>query len=186
MALNVSNRNLTGLRPVDNGCSGGVPRVREYAVSATYSATIGEGCVLQKGTVGVTVYNMTNAVRTIVGVAAGYLKGTPGAGATVLVYDDPDQEFVAVGNTAVTAANAIAYVGRYCNLISNTYNGTYGYGKTVLAVDSVTTVHAAAEICQITRVEKIVGNTNTSSYAQFRVKIANQSHIYASNLTTRV
>ena len=35
-------------------------------------------------------------------------------------------------------------------------------------------------------IEKIVGNTNTSSFAQFRVKIASHHHIYSSALTTRI
>jgi len=186
MALQAANRQLTGLRPVNNGVAGTTPRVREYAVSATYATTIGEGNVVSKSTIGVIAYNGTNAVRVIVGVAASNLKASPGTGAVIQVYDDPDQEFVAVGNTAVTAANAIAYVGRFCNLVSNVYNGTLGYGKTTIAVDSVTSVAAAGEILQIVRVEKIVGNTNTSSFTQFRVKIASHHHIYSSALTTRI
>jgi hypothetical protein len=141
--------------------------------------------VLGKGTIGVFIYASTS-LRHVVGVAAMNMKASPGAGAKILVYDDPNQEYVCVGDTAVSAANAITFVGRYTSLVSNVYNATVAYGKTVIDTSSPVTSAATGEIVQIIRVEPQVGQSDIAAKAQFRVKLDNHYNVYESYSVTRI
>ena len=141
--------NLTGLRPVAN-TAGTSPRVNEYSVSASYASPIGEGCLVVVGTVGVRLSgSVTAADNSVLGVAAQNLTSNAGAGAKIKVYDDPQQIYTVVSNTAISAANRLKFQFGWTNMADNTYNATYGYGKTTIALTNVTNTAAANVPLQI-------------------------------------
>ena len=143
---------LTGLRPVTN-VSGTSPRVNEYTVSASYGTAIGEGCVLIRGDLGVILArNLTCAALSVIGVAAQNLKALPGAGATIKVYDDPNQEYYARLKTNLATggvAERIKYVSAFVKLDDNTYGATLGYGKTQISTSVVQLATQTNNILQI-------------------------------------
>jgi len=179
------NQQLPGLHLLA-APAGTAPRIREYVVSATYSATIGEGCILIKQALGANLSTNTVAAGgKILGVAAHNLKGTPGAGATVLVYDDPQQEFAAVADGTVTLTASIENIGKFVTCISNVYNATLGQGKTVVDISTATSVRATTGTwVQITGYLNAAGETRTSTWSQVVVKIPESIHLFASYAKT--
>lgn len=82
-----------GLRPVispggDNGI-----QMREYEVDSAYTTAIYEGALVMLAADGTVV--LWTATNKVLGVAAQYRAGAAtSANTTMLVYDDPDQQFV--------------------------------------------------------------------------------------------
>lgn len=172
---------LTGLHPVKND-AGTAPQVNDYAVSATYAVTIGEGCVVGLAETGVILANAAATVATILGVAASNLAATSGAGAVIKIYDDPEQQYYA--SLDGTVSNTIIVVGRFTNLISNVYNGTLGYGKTSLDASEITSIVAAGDLVQVLGFPVDVGETKAATYAQARVKLASHWNVQVSTIKT--
>ena len=166
---------LTGLHPVKNA-AGTTPRTGEYAVSATYASTIGAGCLVSVSETGVTLAALTNANPTILGVAAHNLEATPGTGATITVFDDPNQQYAV--SVDGTVSNTIISVGRFSNVVSNVYNATLGYGKTQLDASEITSVIAAGDLLQIMGWIEDVGETTASQYSQALVQITHRYNVY--------
>lgn len=166
---------LTGLQPVKNA-AGTAPRVGEYAVSATYAATIGAGCLVSLAETGV-ILAASTSVPNILGVAAANLAATPGSGATITVFDDPQQQYAV--SLDATVSNTIISIGRFSNVVSNVYNATVGYGKTQLDASEITSVIATGDWLQIMGFVDDVGETKASTYAAALVQITQRFHIYA-------
>lgn len=174
------NQQLPGLHPVNNP-AGTAPRIREYAVSATYASTIGEGCALNKHALGVRLTTATvTASGRLIGVAAHNLAATPGAGAVVLVYDDPEQEFAVVVDGTVTSTVAIESIGQFVQCISNVYNATLGQGKTVVDISTVTSVRSTTRAYQVVGWLNAAGETRTSTWSQAVVKLATAYNVFES------
>lgn len=172
---------LTGLHPVKND-AGTAPQVNDYAVSATYAVTIGEGNIVGLSETGVILANSSATVATLLGVAASNLAATPGAGAVIKIYDDPEQQYYASLDAVVS--NTIIVVGRFTAVTSNVYNATLGYGKTSLSVSDITSLIAAGDIVQILGFPTDVGETKAATYAQARVKLASHWNVQVSTIKT--
>lgn len=183
------NQHLPGLHPVNNQ-AGTSPRVKEFVVSATYAATIGEGCILQKGILGVILAAAAGTLTALngraMGVAAQNLGATPGADAKILVYCDPDQEYVAVQDGTMTGTAATEAVGQFVGCVSNTYNATLGQGKTLLDTSDLTSVRTTDVYLTVVGVAQAVGETLASTYSQLTVKLAQGTHAFGSHAITRV
>jgi len=179
------NQQLPGLHPLASPY-GTAPRIREYDVSATYNATIGEGNCLIKTATGVQLATNTVAAGgKLVGVAAHNLAATPGAGAKVLVYDDPNQEYSVVADGTITSTVIIENIGKFVTCISNVYNATLGQGKTVADISTATSVRATTGTWyQITGYLQAAGETRTSTWSQIVVKIPPQIHLFESSAKT--
>lgn len=187
------NQALPGLHPLNNR-AGTAPRVREYDVLSTYNATIGEGCVLIKTATGVTLATGTVAAGGfMVGVAAHNLKATPGAGAKVLVYDDPEQEYACISDGTITTTVAIEAVGQFVQCLSNVYNATLGQGKTIVDISTLTSTWSTTRPYQVVRVLTAAGETRTSTatdvpsslYSQVVLKLLDAKNIWRSDSVTR-
>jgi hypothetical protein len=188
MAYDPSQK-ITGLRPVSNQ-AGTSPQVNEYPVSASYATTIGEGCIVAYSQTGVIQVNSTVAALTtasIIGVAAQNLAATPGAGATIKVYDDPNQRYLLSADGAITAADRVESIGRYSNVVSNVYNATYGYGKTQMDASEITSVEDDGDLVQIVGFPTILGQTSGATNAQCEVKLSPRwLYLYSTIKTTHV
>lgn len=182
------NQHLPGLHPVTSGVAGTAPRINHYDVSATYAATIAEGCIALKDALGANLAAASGTAELggVMGVFAHNLKATPGAGARVAIYDDPQQEFVGVLNAAMTSTAAIEAIGQYIGCVSNTYNATLGQGKLLLSTATLTSVRTTTVYLQVIGIVQPVGETLASTYATLRVKIADGAHMLSSYDTSRV
>lgn len=174
---------LTGLQPVKNA-AGTAPRTGEYAVSSTYATTIGAGCLVSLAETGV-ILAASTSVPNILGVAASNLAATPGTGATITVFDDPDQQYAV--SVDGTVSNTIISIGRFTNTVSNVYNATLGYGKTQLDASEITSLIATGDWLQIMGWIEDTGETVASTYSQALVQITPRFHIYKNtDITTHV
>lgn len=132
----LGNQALPGLHPISNGKAGTVPHIGYYDVAAAYGSAIGEGCLLIKTATGAELMTIAYTAQTVIGVAACNLAASTGG--RIPVYDDPEQEFSVVADAAVSAANKIAYRGRFVGITtgSNVYTATYKQGNVTLAPSS--------------------------------------------------
>lgn len=169
-----------GLRPIGNGIAGTAPRITQYSRSGT--AVIYEGALLVKNDDGVDVYNGTTAAQAynVIGVAAHYAAA---ATTQVLVYDDPAQEFLIQGDTAV--ATPLKVVGWYANLTGVTGNTTTLQSKSELDTSALTPTYAAFDVCQVRRPWIAQDNDQDAANAKWVVKITDKAHALA-NTSTRV
>lgn len=182
MAYNPSQK-LTGLHPVKNA-AGTAPRTGEYVVSATYASTIGSGCIVGLTETGVTLAASTS-VPNILGVAAETLAATPGAGAVITVYDDPDQQYFLSMDAAV--ANTVISIGRFTNVVSNVYNATVGYGKTQGDTSGITSVIATGDWVQIMGFPTDVGETKAATDSAAMVQLTQRFLLFRNtDITTHV
>ena len=169
-----------GLRPVGNGVAGSAPRITAYTRSGT--SVIYEGAMLVLLESGPAVFNGTTAAHAynVIGVAAAYC----GASQTeVLVYDDPEQEFLIQGDSAVSTP-ALA-PGRYANLTAVTGNATTLQSKSELDTSELTSTYAAFDVCQIRRPWNAQDNDQDAANAKWVVKITDKAHMFA-NTSTRI
>jgi hypothetical protein len=181
-----------GLRPISNGPAGTAPQLGHYSVSSTLAAAIYEGDILVKGPVG--VYSLTSLsgtvdqVHSIIGVSAQYLKGTPGSGASVVVYDDPLQryEVQADDNTLDTAAECLEAIGHFFKPAIATGNTTTLQSKMELDGDSGTSVRDEETLLQVVRVAQGIDNSvvASGSWTRFVVQFTKEAHIFTSNTLT--
>jgi hypothetical protein len=169
-----------GLRPIGNGVAGTAPRITEYIRSGT--AVIYEGALLVKNADGVDVYNGTTAAQAynVIGVAAHYAAASE---THVLVYDDPAQEFLIQGDSAV--ATPLMVIGWYGNLTAVTGNGTTLQSKSELDTSELTSTYAAFDVCQVRRRWDAQDNDQDAANAKWVVKITDKAHALA-NTSTRV
>lgn len=173
------NQQLPGFQPIKNA-AGTAPSVHEYDVAAAYSTTIGEGNVVIKTATGLNLATATVTEGSVVGVAAHNRAASDATMTKVLVYDDPDQEFACIVDGTMTSTVAIEMVGQSVQAASNVYNATLGQGKTILDISGVVGTNSTTRPYQILGLLPAVGETRTSTYAQVRVKIGQQMHIYRS------
>ena len=169
-----------GLRPVGNGVAGSAPRITAYTRSGT--SVIYEGAMLVLLESGPAAYNGTTAAHAynVIGVAAAYC----GASQTeVLVYDDPEQEFLIQGDSAVSTP-ALA-PGRYANLTAVTGNATTLQSKSELDTSELTSTYAAFDVCQVRRPWNAQDNDQDAADAKWVVKITDKAHMFA-NTSTRI
>jgi len=169
-----------GLRPVGNGVAGSAPRITAYTRSGT--SVIYEGAMLVLLESGPAAFNGTTAAHAynVIGVAAAYC----GASQTeVLVYDDPEQEFLIQGDSAVSTP-ALA-PGRYANLTAVTGNATTLQSKSELDTSELTSTYAAFDVCQIRRPWNAQDNDQDAANAKWVVKITDKAHMFA-NTSTRI
>lgn len=179
------NQQLPGLHPVNNGI-GVSPRIREYPVASTYASTIGEGCALIKVAGGVELATTTVAAGgMMVGVAAHNLKASPGAGAVVLVYDHPDQEYAVVADGTMTSTVQVEMIGQFVQCLSNVYNATLGQGKTVADISTLTSTWSTTRPYQVVGPLVAAGETRTATWAQIIVKLHDAKNIWTSDSVTR-
>jgi len=169
----------SGLRPLNNGTAGTAPRVTMYTRSNT--AVLYEGALLVQLTSGPGVYTGTTAAHAyqIVGVAANY----HGASDTdVYVYDDPAQEFLVQGDSAV--ATPLLKVGWMGPVTAVTGNTTTLQSKSELDTSALTATYAAFDCLQIVRQWHADDNDQDAANAKWVVKITDKAHIL-SNTSTR-
>lgn len=169
-----------GLRPIGNGKAGTAPQITPYTRSGT--AVIYEGALVVKNADGVDVYNGTTAAQAynVLGVAAHYASATM---TQVLVYDDPDQEFLIQGDSAVTTP--LMVIGWYANLNAVTGNTTTLQSKSELDTSELTSTYAAFDVCQVRRPWNAEDNDQDAANAKWVVKITQKAHALA-NTSTRV
>lgn len=181
-----------GLRPVDNGLAGSVPRLEEMYAN---SVAIYEGDLLQLETNG-QVTPCANVVTTsepLAGVAANYLAaGTAGQGTTrvVSVYTDPFQRYVLQADdddiTATPAAIA-DFVGLNFDLVYTTGNTTTLQSKHELDASSGATTAGLPLRC-IDRWKGIdnimsAASPSDSAYLKFVVQIVFGKHYFGSGVS---
>jgi hypothetical protein len=190
----VGNRPLPGLHPVNN-VAGTAPRVREYAVSATYATAIGEGNILVKSTIGV-ILAPTTAITTIgsvVGVAASnnpaYAAGSNSHQSTILVYDDPMQEYEGILDGTMTSTVQIEAIGQFTLPLTNVYNTTLGQGNTKIDATVTSTFNATRVMLQVVDMADSVGDTiattQAGNYGAVRVRLASKHNVFLSDYGNR-
>jgi len=166
-----------GLRAVENGVAGTVPRLRPYTVKA--AVAIYEGDLVGMNTTGViTAYTATDADNgDIVGVAAHHIA----AGAVdreLLVYDDPEQIYeVQANDDSLTIAGD--YMFEYFDIVATTGNTTTLQSKHEIDDATGTNALAAANVVQVIGASLQPSNviSATASWAKFLVRIVPQAHI---------
>ena len=168
-----------GLRPVDNGVGGTAPRITAYTRTGT--SVIYEGALVVLLESGPGVYNGTTAAHAynVLGVAAHY----SAAAGEVLIYDDPEQEFLIQGDSAVAAP--LLAPGRYANLTVVTGNATLLQSKSELDTSELTSLYAAFDVCQVRRPWNAQDNDQDAANAKWVVKITDKAHVFA-NTSTRI
>lgn len=189
----MQNKPLAGLRPVQT--QGGVsPKITHYAVSATYATALPQGAPAIKAANGVRMAaNPPVPVRgTVIGIIAAdnpaYVSGSTSHQSTVAVYDDPRQVFVGTFNAAISAAQAVEYIGQFVGCVTNTANTTLGGSN--LKLSTVTSVFSTTAWLQIVGVEQPVGGSLSATtwngvtmYPQMQVKIGDRAHLWGSQLS---
>jgi len=169
-----------GLRPVDNGVGGTAPRITSYTRSGT--SVIYEGALVVLLETGPAAYNGTTAAHAynVLGVAAHYCSATD---LQCLIFDDPEQEFLIQGDTAVAAP--LLAPGRYANVTAVTGNTTLLQSKSELDTSELTSTYAAFDVCQVRRPWDAQDNDQDAANAKWVVKITDKAHVFA-NTSTRI
>lgn len=169
-----------GLRAVDNGIGGAAPRITQYVRTGT--SVIYEGAIVVLLESGPAAYNGTTAAHAynVIGVAAHYCAADQ---TDVLVYDDPDQEFMIQGDSAVAAP--LLAPGRYANLTVVTGDTTLLQSKSELDTSELTSTYAAFDVCQVRRPVNAQDNDQDAADAKWIVKITDKAHAF-SNTSTRI
>lgn len=180
----LGNQALPGLHPLHNGLAGSVPHIGYYDVAAAYASAIGEGCLMIKTSTGLELMTINYTAATVVGVAAHNMAASTGG--KLAVYDDPDQEYSVVADAAVSAANKIAYQGRFVGITtgSNVYSTTYKQGNVTLALSTAAVAHTLALPLQIVGFVEAVGEDIASASHQVIVKINPLASIWSAPSTT--
>lgn len=164
-----------GLRPIGNGVAGTAPRITKYTRSST--GAIGEGAIVHLVAAGPATAADTTMDPGVIGVTAHFV-GTNDT--EVFVYDDPMQEYLVQGDSAVTTP--ISILGAYCNPSNcTTYNATTGDSKVELVTANATGVRDDGDILQIVRLWESEDNDQDAANAKWVVKITHRSHIFASD-----
>ena len=166
-----------GLRPISNGKAGTAPRMRPYTRSTT--GVIYEGAPVYLAVTGPATAVQTTMDPAVLGATAHYV----GASETVIhVYDDPDQEFLIQGDSAV--ATPISVIGNYCNPLNpTTGNGTTLQSKCELDTSECTSAQADGDIYQVVRLWNAEDNDQDAANAKWVVKISEASHVFTSGGT---
>lgn len=167
----------SGLRPISNGKAGTAPRMRPYTRSST--GIIYEGAPVYLAATGPAVAAQTTADPAMLGAAAHYAAADE---TEIFVYDDPDQEYLIQGDTAV--GTPISAIGNYCNPLNpTTGNATTLQSKCELDVSEVTSVQADGDIFQVVRLWNGEDNDQDAVNAVWVVKISEASHMFTSGGT---
>jgi hypothetical protein len=166
-----------GLRPVSNGKAGTAPRMRPYTRSST--GVIYEGAPVYLAATGPDTAAQTTMDPAVLGAAAHYV----GVNDTeVYVYDDPDQEFLIQGDTAV--ATPLGVIGNYCNPLNpTTGNATTLQSKCELDTSECTSAQDDGDIFQVVRLWNAEDNDQDAANAKWVVKISEASHVFTSGGT---
>lgn len=160
-----------GLRPVGNGVAGTAPRITKYTRSTT--GAIGEGAVVHLAATGPAVAADNTMDPGVIGVTAHFV-GTNDT--EVYVYDDPNQEFIVQGDSAVTTP--ISIIGLYGQLVdATTYNATNGDSSVQLDTSEVSSVRADGFVLQVVRPWDSPDNDQDAADAKWVVKITHLSHL---------
>ena len=169
-----------GLRPVSNGKGGTAPRMRPYTRSTT--GIVYEGDPVHLAATGPAVFNGTTAADALrmLGAAAHYI----GVSDTELfVYDDPDQEYVIQGDSAVgTPIGAISKVANLLNMATG--NATTLQSKCELDTSELTSVYAAGDVLQVVRLWNAEDNDQDAADAVWVVKVRSDCHVFVNDATT--
>lgn len=175
----LGNQALPGLHPLSNGMAGTTPHIGYYDVAAGYSTAIGEGCLLIKTATGAQLMTIAFTAQTVIGVAACNLAASTGG--KIPVYDDPNQEYSVVADAAVTAANKLAYQGRFVGITtgSNVYTSTYKQGNVTLALSTAAVASTTSLPLQIVGYVEAVGEDIALASHQVIVKINPVAHIFS-------
>ena len=167
-----------GLRPVTGGKAGTTPQLHEYTLAT--STTIFQGTPVALDTSGLIVAYLANTTdaQKLVGVASAHRT----ASQTILVYDDPDQEFeIQSDDNSVTNAGSLRGVN--FTMITPTSGNTTNLqsiaeldGSSGLAINTGTTVRPLKGL----RFSQEIQNDLTSfTNIKVVVKFNPRNHIYA-------
>ena len=179
-----------GFRPIGNGAGGTAPRVTLYVRALT--GILYEGAPLVKNTSnlaefdGVTDASATDSQEThdriVIGVCAHYVAA---ADTDVYIYDDPAQEFLVQGDSAVGAP--FEAVSKYCSLLNMaTGNTTSGHSKCEIDSSEITQTRDEFDIVQIKRLYNEPDNDQDAVNAKWVVTSASTCHILGLNSGTRM
>jgi hypothetical protein len=167
----------SGLRPINNGKAGTAPRIRKYTRSST--GVLYEGAPLHMADTGPACSAQTTADPVVLGACAHYVAATE---TEVYIYDDPDQEYLIQGDSAVTTP--LSVIGQYCNPLNpTTGNGTTLQSKCELDTSGITPTQADGDIFQIVRLWDDPDNDQDAVNAKWVVKITPASHVFTSGGT---
>lgn len=167
----------SGLRPIGNGKGGTAPRITKYTRSST--GVLYEGTPLYLAATGPATAAQTTMDPAVLGACAHYVASSD---TEVYVYDDPDQEYLIQGDSAV--ATPISVIGQYCNPLNpTTGNATTLQSKCELDTSEVTSAQADGDIFQIVRLWNEDSNDQDAANAKWVVKIAETSHVFTSGGT---
>jgi len=167
-----------GLRPIGNGVGGTAPQITHYTRSNT--AVLYEGAILVRAADGPAVYNGTTAAHAynVVGVCAAYCAADE---TQVIVYDDPQQEFLVQGDDAI--ADPIDAIGKMAPVSPFTGNTTTLQSKTEMTSAGITVTYAAFDCLQIRRIWNGEDNDQDAANAKWVVKFTPTAHILAQSST---
>lgn len=163
-----------GLRPISNP-SGTAPRITKYTRSST--GVIYEGAPVYLAATGPDSAAQTTMDPNVLGAAAHYVASDE---TEVYVYDDPEQEFLIQGDSAV--ATPISIIGHVCSPLNpTTGNATTLQSKCELDVSEATTTRADGDIFQIVRLHDDESNDQDAANANWIVKIYHDAHVFGGN-----
>lgn len=174
-----------GLRPIGNGIAGTAPRITKYVRSTT--GAIGEGAIMTLDDSGpiinvATTHDDLSPGGNVCGVLAHYVAA---ADTEMFIYDDPKQEFLVQGDTAVTTP--ISALGQYYTVVNGiTHNATTLQSKIELDTSSVTATAAAGDILQVRRLVNEDANDQDAANADWIVVIRPSAHVWGSSVGTRL
>lgn len=177
----------SGLRPVTSGKAGTTPRVRPHVKLTGATTPIYEGDILYRDEGGVKVYNGTTDTQAdqIVGVAAHYSAGA--AGTEVLVYDDPEQEYIVQcdGADVSTTTNLNQALYRNAPIVYATGNTTTLQSKVELDSSGITSVWTLDTPLQIIR-KWVAEDNELGANVKLVVKIDAMQHIETNDSVTHL
>lgn len=165
-----------GLRPIGNGKGGTAPQITRYVRSST--GVLYEGMALYWLAAGPANAAQTTMDPAVLGACAGHV----GVNDTdVFVYDDPEQEFLIQGDSAVaTPISQIGYLANPTNC--TTANATTLQSKMELDTSALTLTRADGDIFQIVRPWRAPDNDEDAANAKWVVRIYPLSHKWASGV----
>lgn len=172
-----------GLRAVENGVAGIVPRLRKYTVKASTAVYEGD-IVALNGTGQVIGYTTTDAAAgDLIGVAAHPVTAAQ-SDRELLVYDDPAQVFEAQaddGSLTVTSD----YLFQLFKPVSTTGNTTTLQSKHEIDASTGTGASGAAATnvapLQIIGVSEAINNDEAVSFTRYLVQIIPDAHLRGPN-----
>ena len=155
-----------GFRPVRGGSSGKSPRVTPYPLAAA-TDEIGIGTPVYMTSGAINRAGTTDALR---GIAAEYKAAS--AGGTILVWDDPEQEFVAQTDDGTGDLTAAANLNKNCTFVGTGVTNR----QSTAEIDENSGSSTATLLFKTLRLSKTFHRTAQNAHGEFNrlvVKINN-------------